>query len=63
MKNTDLILVCPDEEMEEGVLQYKEEHFAFGDTQIHGIVKQHYAFRPEFYEKGPSETAFPAKKD
>lgn len=36
MKDTDLILICPSEDMEEDILQYKEEHFVFGETQVHG---------------------------
>ena len=36
MYDIDLVLTCPSKEMEEDVKQYKEEHFAFGDTQVHG---------------------------
>ncbi len=32
----DLILIEPSEDMEELALDYKKEHFAFGDMQIHG---------------------------
>ncbi len=34
--NNDLILIEPSEEMEELALDYKKEHFAFGDMQVHG---------------------------
>ena len=32
----ELTLVCPSKELEQEILRYKEEHFAFGDTQVHG---------------------------
>ena len=35
-EDNDMILVLPSEEMEKEVLEYKEEHFSAGDTQIHG---------------------------
>ena len=34
--NNDLILIEPSEYMEELALDYKKEHFAFGDMQVHG---------------------------
>ena len=36
MDGNELVLVCPSEDMEEEILRYKEEHFACGDTQVHG---------------------------
>lgn len=36
MDDLELILVYPSKEMEEDALQYKEEHFLFGDMQVHG---------------------------
>ena len=36
MDRNELMLVCPSEEMEEEILRYKEEHFACGETQVHG---------------------------
>ena len=36
MYDRELVLICPSKEMEEDVRQYKEEHFAYGDTQVHG---------------------------
>ena len=32
----ELILVFPSKDMEKEALQYKEEHFCYGDTQVHG---------------------------
>ena len=40
MDRNELMLVCPSEEMEEEILRYKEEHFACGDTQVHGDREQ-----------------------
>lgn len=34
--DNDLILVEPSAEMKDEALEYKEEHFAFGDMQVHG---------------------------
>ncbi len=36
MNNSELVLVCPSKEMEAEAFQYKEEHFLFGDMQVHG---------------------------
>lgn len=36
MNGNELVLVCPSEDMKEEILEYKEEHFACGDTQVHG---------------------------
>ena len=36
MDRNELVLVCPSTDMKEEILQYKEEHFAFGDRQVHG---------------------------
>ncbi len=36
MDGNELVLVCSSEEMKEEILEYKEEHFAWGDTQVHG---------------------------
>ena len=35
-KENELILITPSIFMKESALEYKEEHFAFGDRQIHG---------------------------
>ncbi len=35
-EDNDMIIVLPSEEMEKEALEYKEEHFSAGDTQIHG---------------------------
>ena len=32
----DLILISPSEDMKEEILGYRDEHFAFGDRQVHG---------------------------
>ena len=36
MDRNELVLVSPSKDMEHEILQYKEEHFAFGDRQVHG---------------------------
>ncbi len=36
MCDDELALVIPSKELKEEILQYKEEHFKYGDTQIHG---------------------------
>ena len=36
MDGNELVLVCPSTDMKEEILQYKEEHFASGDMQVHG---------------------------
>ena len=36
MDRNELVLVPPSKDMEHEILQYKEEHFAFGDRQVHG---------------------------
>ena len=36
MDRNELVLVSPSKDMEQEILQYKEEHFAFGDRQVHG---------------------------
>ena len=36
MDRNELVLVPPSKDMEQEILQYKEEHFAFGDRQVHG---------------------------
>ncbi|MBO7631999.1 MAG: GNAT family N-acetyltransferase, partial [Lachnospiraceae bacterium] len=36
VRDAELVLISPSEEMKEDVMQYREEHFAFGDTQVHG---------------------------
>lgn len=36
MYEGELILTSPSKEMKADVMQYKEEHFAYGDTQVHG---------------------------
>ena len=36
MDGNELVLVSPSKDMEHEILQYKEEHFAFGDLQVHG---------------------------
>ena len=36
MINDELVLIVPSQELKEKILQYKEEHFKYGDTQIHG---------------------------
>lgn len=36
MRNQELVLVFPSKDMQEQILQYKKEHFDYGDTQVHG---------------------------
>ena len=36
MSDKELVLIAPSRELREEALQYKEEHFGYGDTQIHG---------------------------
>ena len=36
MNGNELVLVSPSKEMEQEILGYKAEHFAFGDRQVHG---------------------------
>jgi len=36
MREEELVLVVPSQELKEEVLKYKEEHFASGDTEVHG---------------------------
>jgi len=36
MIDDELILIVPSQDLKEEILQYKEEHFKYGDTQVHG---------------------------
>ena len=36
LSDDKLVLIIPSKEMKEEILQYKEEHFEYGDTQVHG---------------------------
>ena len=36
MKDDELVLIAPSKELKEEAIQYKEEHFAYGDMQVHG---------------------------
>ena len=36
MSDDELVLIVPLQELKEEILQYKEEHFEYGDTQVHG---------------------------
>ena len=35
-RKDELVLIKPSKELKEDALQYKEEHFAYGDMQVHG---------------------------
>ena len=36
MSDGELVLIVPSKEMQEDAIGYKEEHFAYGDMQVHG---------------------------
>ncbi|MBP5471154.1 MAG: hypothetical protein J6Y12_00625 [Lachnospiraceae bacterium] len=35
-RKDELVLIKPSKELKEDALHYKEEHFAYGDMQVHG---------------------------
>lgn len=36
MSDGELVLIVPSKDMQEDAIGYKEEHFAYGDMQVHG---------------------------
>ena len=36
LMNDDLELIAPSKELKDEIIQYKEEHFSYGDMQVHG---------------------------
>ena len=36
MCDNELVLIIPSQDQKEEIIQYKEEHFKFGDMQVHG---------------------------
>lgn len=42
LSNMRLTLIKPTKNLEQEIVEYKQEHFEFGDEKIHGAVMQHY---------------------